>query len=97
MHDERHPVGFRQGHQRAAEFPAVFASQHLIERQWRWIGDLQRVLISYGPETDDQVRAQFAQVDDDACIPSERCGERIGPNEQKEQCHGTGACTKPGG
>ena len=62
-----------------------------------FLGDLQRVLISYGPETDDQVRAQFAQVDDDACIPSERCAERIGPNEQKEECHGVGVCNKPGG
>ena len=63
------------------------------------IHDLDRVLIAYGTETDAQAMALFAQVDDDACIPSLRCPERIPPGEPTEQCTGkTGTtCTKPGG
>ena len=63
------------------------------------IHDLDRVLIAYGTETDAQAMALYAQVDDDACIPSLRCPERIPPGEPTEQCTGkTGTkCTKPGG
>jgi hypothetical protein len=57
------------------------------------IYDLDRVLIVYGTETDDQAMALFPQVGDDACIPSERCSDRIGPDEEAEPCRGAGACT----
>ena len=61
------------------------------------IHDLDRVLISYGPETDAQAMALFAQVPDDACIPSLRCAERIPPGEPKEQCVGkVPGCIKAG-
>lgn len=52
------------------------------------IGDLDRVLISYGAESDADLLAQYVKVGDDACISSERCKERIPPNEPKEQCQG---------
>lgn len=51
------------------------------------VSDLDRVLISYGSETPEQVQAtQVGQVTDQACIPSERCKERIPVNEPPEQC-----------
>lgn len=51
------------------------------------IGDLDRVLISYGPESIGQVeQSQLTKVSDQACIPDERCKERIPPNEPPEQC-----------
>lgn len=40
------------------------------------IGDLQRVLISYGSEPEARVAAQFGSVTDQACIPSEACAAR---------------------
>lgn len=53
------------------------------------IGDLDRVLISYGSETDQQVEAQqLPQVKNDACILSERCLSRVDPNAPKETCQG---------
>jgi len=63
------------------------------------IHDLDRVLISYGPETDAQVVAnQLPQVTDQACIPSERCRSRIPANEPPEQCTvSNNTCVKPGG
>ena len=56
------------------------------------ITDLDRVLISYGSEDDAALMKQYEQTGDDACIPSERCKERIGPDEQKEPCKGKGTC-----
>ncbi len=51
------------------------------------IGDLDRVLISFGPETHEEVAAtQLPMVRDEACIPSERCRDRIDPNEPTEPC-----------
>lgn len=51
------------------------------------INDLDRVLISYGTETPAQVAAsQVDQVSDQACIPDERCKDRIPPDEPEEQC-----------
>lgn len=38
--------------------------------------DLDRVLISYGPESDKEIEKQLASVSDDACIYSEACPER---------------------
>lgn len=47
------------------------------------IGDLARVLISYGPETPEQVMAsQWPQVTDQACIPSGLCLARGEPSEE---------------
>lgn len=59
------------------------------------IGDLSRVLISYGPESaDDVIRDQFPKVTTEACIPSELCLDRINPNDPPEPC-GTGiTCSK---
>jgi hypothetical protein len=51
------------------------------------IADLDRVLISYGPETPAAVQqSQVTKVSDQACIPDERCKDRIPPNEPPEQC-----------
>ncbi|MGH2632776.1 MAG: hypothetical protein ACRDG3_05135 [Tepidiformaceae bacterium] len=63
------------------------------------IHDLDRVLVSYGPETDAQVVAvQLPQVTDQACIPSERCKSRIPADEPPEQCTiSNNTCVKPGG
>ena len=59
------------------------------------IGNLDRLLISYGAESDEQVRAeQLSRVTDQSCIPSELCIDRIPPNEPPEQCSGRGACGK---
>jgi hypothetical protein len=57
------------------------------------IRDLDRVLISYGPETREEVeRTQLPLVTDEACIVSGRCLDRIDPNEPPEECSGQGAC-----
>jgi hypothetical protein len=62
------------------------------------IHDLDRVLLSYGSETETQVLAQDAQVTDQACIPSEKCRDRIPTDEPPEQCTiSNDTCTKPGG
>lgn len=62
------------------------------------IHDMDRVLISYGPETFGQVmQQQWPKVTDQACILSERCKERIPANSTPEPCSGTGECVKPGG
>jgi len=51
------------------------------------IGDLDRVLVSYGSETPAQVeQSQVTKITDQACIPDEKCKERIPPNEPPEQC-----------
>jgi len=50
---------------------------------------LSRVLISYGPETDDQVMQQYAHVTDQACIPSGLClarGTGSGEHGEPEPC-----------
>jgi len=60
-----------------------------------YIGNLDRVLISYGPETVEQVIAQqWSMVTDEACIPSELCKARIDPNEPPEPCSGKDQCTR---
>ena len=57
------------------------------------IGDLTRVLFSYGPETMDQVLAtQWPEVTNEACIPSELCIDRIPANEPPEECTGGTTC-----
>lgn len=53
------------------------------------ITDLDRVLISYGGETEEQVKAQqLPQVKDDACILSESCKARIPADVPPEKCQG---------
>ncbi len=60
-----------------------------------FIGDLGRVVISYGPESvDDVIKNQYPLVTDQACIPSELCLNRIDPNEPPEQCSGGLTCSK---
>lgn len=51
------------------------------------IADLDRVLISYGSETPEEVeQQQLPLLSDEACIPSERCHERIPADEPPEPC-----------
>lgn len=58
------------------------------------IGDLERVLISYGPETFEEVlRDQWPQVSNEACIPSGRCLERGDPGDEPCGAFDT-ACTE---
>lgn len=63
------------------------------------ITDLDKVLISFGGETDAQVVSdQLSLTGDDACIPSERCKDRIPLNEPPEQCtKSNDSCAKLGG
>lgn len=62
------------------------------------IHDLDRVLISYGSETESDVVAnQLTKVTDQACIPSERCKDRIPVGEPPELCTVSNNCVKPGG
>ncbi|MEX1104143.1 MAG: hypothetical protein WED87_07825 [Dehalococcoidia bacterium] len=59
------------------------------------IRSLQRVLISFGPESEDEAKAQLNLVTDEACIPAGRCPERgSGAGEHGEPCSGVGACTE---
>lgn len=51
------------------------------------ISELDRVLVSYGSETPEQVQtAQLSRVTDQACIPSERCQARVPVDEPPEEC-----------
>lgn len=63
------------------------------------MSDLDKVLISFGSESADVVaRDQLGLVGDDACIPSERCVERIPVDEPDEPCtRSNDTCVKPGG
>ncbi len=58
------------------------------------ISDLQRVLISYGTETEEELAARFDElVSDEACIPSGRCIARIpSAGEEPEPCAGGTGC-----
>lgn len=59
------------------------------------IGDLDRVLFSYGPETPEEARDRYYDlVTDQACIPSVLCTERIPADEPPETCSGRGQCTR---
>jgi hypothetical protein len=58
------------------------------------ISDLDRVLISFGSESEEQAREQFETVTDLACILSESCKSRIDPNEPPEECSkSSNSCT----
>lgn len=65
---------------------------------WVSMSDLDRVLITYGPEDEGAVQQQVSLVGDDACIPSERCPDRIPKDEPPEPCtKSNDTCVKPGG
>ena len=53
--------------------------------------DLDRVLVSYGNETSDQLQLQMDGVSDKACIQSEKCPERGKPSDESD-CAGSGEC-----
>ena len=60
------------------------------------IAALSRVLISYGPESEDEVLRQFAAVTDEACIPQGICvsrGNGNGEHGEPEPCSGGTTCT----
>ena len=54
--------------------------------------DLDRILISYGSESLDELKKQMDSVSDRACIPSEKCPERGAPKDENGSCSGTGPC-----
>lgn len=57
----------------------------------RW---LQRVLISFGPESEEEAQTQLSLVTDEACIPGGLCPDRgSGAGEHGEPCSGVGVCT----
>lgn len=45
--------------------------------------DLDRILITYGAQTESQIKSQIDGVSDDACIYSEKCPERGTPPDEK--------------
>lgn len=56
-----------------------------------FIGDLGRVLFSYGPESVEQVmKGQWPLITDEACIPSQACPQRA--DAEYEPCSGAGQC-----
>ena len=58
-----------------------------------FISDIDRVVLSYGDESEEEVLAQVAQVSNEACIVSERCFDRIPPGgNPTEPCTGRGTC-----
>ncbi len=59
------------------------------------ISDLSQVLISFGPESDSEVReTQIPMVTDQACIPSELCLDRVPAVPEPEPCtKSSGSCT----
>lgn len=59
------------------------------------ITDLGKVLITFGPESDDEIlRSQWPLVTDQACIPSELCRDRIPAQPEPEPCSkSAGSCT----
>lgn len=61
--------------------------------QFHEIHDLSQVLITFGPESDEEVLAtQWPAISDEACIPSGLCADRGAPED--EPCgKGSGTCT----
>lgn len=59
------------------------------------IADLGKVLITFGPESDEDVlRTQWPKMTDQACIPSELCRDRIPAQPEPEPCSKSGSsCT----
>ena len=57
------------------------------------ITDIDRALISFGPETDEELLAQYELVTDEACIVSLLCMERVPPEGiEEEPCAGRSEC-----
>ena len=57
------------------------------------ITDIDRALISFGSESDEQLLEQYAQVTDEACIVSLLCEERVPEGGiEEEPCQGRGTC-----
>lgn len=61
------------------------------------IRSMQRVLISFGPESEETVIAeQLPLISSEACIPGQLCPERgSGEGEYGEPCSGTGTSIDP--
>lgn len=59
------------------------------------ISDLSQVLVTFGPESDAEIRrSQLPMITDQACIPSELCRDRIPDVPEPEPCTKSGtACT----
>ena len=54
--------------------------------RFQYIGDLDRVLLFYGPESEDEVLAKWEElVSDEACIPSGLCSARFPPGGIEEE------------
>ncbi len=56
------------------------------------ITNIDRALISFGNESDEELMQQYAQVTDEACITSRLCMERVPEDEPEEACSGSGSC-----
>ncbi len=57
------------------------------------ITNIDRALISYGSESDDELLQQFALVTDEACIVGLQCAERVPPEGiEDEPCRGGSVC-----
>jgi hypothetical protein len=56
------------------------------------IQDLERVLVTYGELSEDEIEEQLAAVSDQSCILSGYCKDREIPGET-ETCAGQGTCT----
>ncbi len=56
--------------------------------------DLDRILISYGDETEAELQIQLSSVTDEACIYSETCPERGSPPDESS-CVGSEECLAP--
>jgi hypothetical protein len=61
---------------------------------FEYIYDLDRVLLSYGPEDEAAVLQQVAAVSDQACILSLRCMDRVDASEPPELCQGGQSCAR---
>jgi len=55
------------------------------------LSDLDRILITYGDETDEEIQSQIDSVGDRACIQSETCPERGAPSDESS-CLSSGDC-----
>lgn len=57
------------------------------------IQDMERVLITFGNASGEEIARQLAAVTDQACVPGGWCLDRAVPGEV-EACSGRGACTR---
>ncbi len=56
--------------------------------------DLDRILITYGDESEEDITKQMESVTDKACIQSEKCPERGKPHDESS-CTASGDCIAP--